>query len=83
MKTRIQMVGGEYGSTKDALWRGDLPLIQSQIRVVLVQDDDDETAHVYKVSQVALEVLVGTGDYEQVVYVLPVDRKSEPQPLMG
>lgn len=83
MKTRIQVVGGEYGTAKNVLWSGELPLIQNQLRVALVQDDDEETTLVYKVSQVALEIVVGSGDYEQVVYVLPVERKAEPQPILG
>ena len=85
MKTRIQKVGGDYGKDDLAVWRGELPLLQGAkgMHVALVRDDEDETVDVYVVSQVTLEILAATGDSEQVVYVIELERKSAPQPLMG
>lgn len=81
MKTRIQIVGGEYGVKEGVLWKGDLPLMQNQLQIALLLKDETK---VFKVSQVALEIdIEHGGDYEQVIYVLSVDRKSEALPLMG
>jgi hypothetical protein len=84
MKTRIQLAGGEFGSTEEALWKGSLPLISIApgMRIVLYGNSDEDTTEAYAFSQACLEINKNADEAEQVLYVKLAPRDdSKPRTL--
>lgn len=81
MKSRIQMAGVPHGSQEKVLWKGDLPLVSGipGMRFTLFTPPEGETAetvNAFTFKQMCMEVNTKTGETEQVIYVMNVDRSA-------
>ena len=82
MKTRIQLAGVMHGSKEKTLCQCDLPLVSGVpgMRLALVTPqagDVPEHTDAFQFRQMCLEVNTAIGEYEQVIYVTPVDRSKQ------
>lgn len=66
MKTRVILAGGDHFAGKEAIWEGDLPMINPGI--LFLHTDDEDREYVYRVSDTAIQAK--GKDLWQVVYVL-------------
>jgi hypothetical protein len=94
MKSRIQLAGGAHGSHEKTVWKGDLPVMSGipGMRFTLYTPPFEPTeeepgekvaeqAAAFTFRQVCFEINTKTGEVEQVVYVVPVD-KTKPIELV-
>lgn len=75
MKSRVQMAGVAHGSKEKIIWNGDLPVISGVpgMRIVINHPSKDEVM-AFSFKQMCLEINAETGEVEQVIYVLNVDK---------
>ena len=70
------MAGVPHGSQEKTIWKGDLPMVSGIPGMRLVLYTPDDKADAFQFKQVCLEINTQTNEFEQVIYVSPVDRSK-------